>query len=55
MLKVYDYFSDAIVLDNGKKTRNGYNIAQFRADWQRLTPESKAQLIAGIEDGTLTY
>jgi hypothetical protein len=55
MLKVYDYFSDAVVQDNGKKTRNGYNIAQFRKDWAALSAESKAQLIAGVEDGTLNY
>lgn len=54
MLKVYDYFSD-LTMDGTKKVRNDYKIAQFRADWQQLSPESKAQLIAGIEDGTLNY
>lgn len=54
MLKVYDYFSDLEMID-GKKKRNGYTIAAFRADWQRLDDESKAQLIAGVADGSLNY
>lgn len=34
----------------------GYdNLAQFRKDWTKLTPEDKDQLRAGIGNGSMTY
>jgi len=44
MQKVFQFF----------KT-DGYGMAEFKADWQTLTQEEKAQLRAGIEEDTLTY
>lgn len=29
--------------------------ASFRAEWSKLTDADKAQLKAGVENGTLTY
>lgn len=31
------------------------NMAAFKADWERLTEQDKADLRTGISDGTLTY
>jgi hypothetical protein len=36
------------------KTYN-QTLSQFRDDFNRLTDESKAELAAGLSDGTLTY
>jgi hypothetical protein len=47
MLDVFNYMSD-------NKT-NGYKLASFKADWSKLTDQDKADLKAGIGDGTLTY
>lgn len=47
MLKVYQYFSD-------NKT-NGYTLAAFKADWQRLTDKDKEHLKSGVEDETFDY
>lgn len=55
MLKVFDFLSDLRIDEDGKKVRNGYKIAEFRNDWQRLDDTSKAQLIAGVADGTYNY
>lgn len=41
---VYDFF---------KSTYS--SLAQFRKDWDALSETDKAQLKAGIGDGTLTY
>jgi hypothetical protein len=30
-------------------------IKDFKDDWDRLSEEAKAQLTAGLSDGTLTY
>jgi hypothetical protein len=30
-------------------------LADFRDDWNRLTDEGKAELVAGLSDGSLTY
>lgn len=30
-------------------------MAEFKREWTALTPEDKAQLKQGMEDGTLTY
>jgi hypothetical protein len=37
----------------GKK--EGQRIAEFKAEWDALTADNKAQLTAGLSDGTLTY
>lgn len=47
MLAVFNYFSD--------NKSNGYKMTEFRAHWAELSAEDKAQLKAGIEDGTLNY
>ena len=47
MLDVFNYFSE-------NKT-NGYKLAQFKADWAKLTDKDKLQLKIGIADGTLNY
>jgi len=44
MQKVFQFF----------KT-DGYGMPEFREDWLALTQEEKAQIRAGIEEGTLTY
>lgn len=31
------------------------NAAAFRKEWMELSPESRAQIKTGIENGTLTY
>ena len=31
------------------------NAATFRKEWMALSPESRAQIKAGIESGTFTY
>lgn len=33
----------------------GKTLKEFSAEWARLTGDDKAQLKAGIGDGTLTY
>lgn len=32
-----------------------YKLAQFRKEWADLTDGDKAQIKAGLEDGSLTY
>lgn len=31
------------------------NVAQFRAEWSALSDKDKAEIKAGLTDGTLTY
>lgn len=33
----------------------GMNAAQFNKNWKELTPQDKAQIKAGIGNGSLTY
>lgn len=33
----------------------GMKAGEFRAEWSKLTPADKEQLIAGVRNGTLTY
>lgn len=47
MLDVFNYMSD--------NKSNGYKLATFKNDWSNLTDQDKADLKAGIGDGTLTY
>ena len=47
MLAVYMFFSD--------DKSNGYSLASFKADWQKLSDKDKDQLKTGVENGTLTY
>ena len=37
----------------GKK--NGQTISEFKAEWDAIPELGKAQLAAGLADGTLTY
>lgn len=30
-------------------------LAAFKAEWDELSPESKAQVLGGLNDGTLNY
>lgn len=47
MLEVFRFFSD--------NKSNKYNIAQFRADWLKLTDKDKEDLKSGIENGSFDY
>ncbi len=48
MIEVMDYF--------GYKRADGKrDVTGFRKDWAMLTEEEKAQLRAGIGNGTFTY
>lgn len=46
MLKVFKFLSDGYPQ---------YKMSQFRAEWAELSDESKAQIKAGVEDGTFNY
>lgn len=35
--------------------RNGQTLAEFKGEWDELSAESKAQILAGLNDGSLTY
>jgi hypothetical protein len=47
MLDVFHYFSE-------NKT-NDYRLANFKADWSKLTDQDKADLKQGIGDRTFNY
>ncbi len=33
----------------------GMSLAEMKTEWVPLPPKDKAEILAGIEDGTLTY
>lgn len=45
----------AVVLKKYFELLPGQKMIDFMEELKQLTPEDKAQLAAGIEDGTLTY
>lgn len=45
MSDVYKYFADG----------TDYKMVEFRTDWGKLSDKDKADLKAGLEDGTLNY
>lgn len=46
MLKVFKFFAEGYP---------EYKLAQFRTEWGELTDKDKADLKAGVENGTLNY
>jgi hypothetical protein len=46
MLVVFKFFSDGDA---------SYKMAKFRAEWNELTDEEKAQLKTGVVDGSFNY
>ena len=42
----------------GKKTMadgKPQGLAAFKAEWDEISPEGRAQILSGLEDGTMTY
>jgi hypothetical protein len=40
---------------NSRETGGYPGVTEFKADWDKLTPQDKADLSNGTQDGTLNY
>lgn len=48
--QIMDYFNADLVAGDSRKT-----LKSFSAEWKQLTDDDKAQIKAGLSDGTLNY